>query len=198
MTRDAQRQAPVAVSQYLANKIDRGVNFIEMRALEIDRQYLAHIEKLAQRTSDPVLAEFFRGTVRPGSIASATSTIRFYLRIGQIAEADMALGRLRRSLEFVEQHLTQPIFRKGLRFSGGHGPRRDALNRLIDEALNDLGLNGSADEVLDHLRKAAPSVDIDRDKAIMWPDARRKERTTTFKTFQNRLTKRRKLFSQAR
>jgi hypothetical protein len=197
MTRDAQRQAPIAVSQYLADKIDRGVNFIETRALQIDGQYLAQIEKLAQRTSDPVLAEFFRGTVRPGSIASATSTIRFYLRIGQIAEADMALDRLRRSLEFVEQHLTQPIFRKGLKFSGGHGPRRDALNQLIDEALNDLGLKVSADAALDHIR-AAPSVDIDQDKAILWLDARRKEKTTTFKAFQNRLTQRRKLFSQSR
>jgi len=198
MTRDAQRQAPVAVSQYLANKIDRGVNFIEMRALEIDRQYLAHIEKLAQRTSDPVWAEFFRDTVRPGRIASAISTIRFYVRIGQIAEADMAVDRLRKRLEFVEQYLTQPIFRMGSRFYGERGPRRDAITRLIDEALNELGSRASAREVLNHIRDAAPGLDIDADGTIFWRNARGRERTTTFKAFQNRLTQRRRLFSQSR
>jgi hypothetical protein len=197
MTPNTQQQAPVAVSQYLADKIDRGVNFIETRALEIDRHYLAQIEKLAQRTSDPVWAEFFRGTVRPGSIASAIRTIRFYLRIGQIAEADMALDRLRRRLDLVEEHLTQPIFRMGSRFYGERGPRRDALTRLIDEALNELGPRASAREVLNHIRDASPGLDIDSDGAIFWRNARRRERTTTFKAFQNRLTHRRRLFSQS-
>jgi hypothetical protein len=170
------------------------VSFYETQAHRIDGRYLAQVEKLATRTQDPMLAEFFRDTVRPGSIASAIVTIRFRLRAGQIVEADMALDRLGRNLDFVEQHLTEPIFQKGLKFSGEHGPRRDAITRLIDEALNELGRKASAKEVLDQIR-AAPSIqDIDPDdNTIVWRDAQRKERTTTFKAFQNRVSERRRI-----
>jgi hypothetical protein len=194
MSRKAKHRALVAVSQYLTDKIERGVSFYETQAQRIDGRYLAQVEKLATRTQDPMLAEFFRDTVRPGSIASAIGTIRFRLRAGQIVEADMALDRLGRNLDFVEQHLTGPIFRKGLKFSGGHGRRRDVLTRAIDEALAQLGRNARTNPVLDHIRTAPGIQDIDPDdNTIVWRDAQRQERTTTFKAFQNRVSDRRRI-----
>lgn len=200
MSRKAKHRALVAVSQYLTDKIERRVSFYETQAQKIDGRYLAQVEKLATRTKakDPVLAEFFRDTVRTGSIASALATIRFRLRAGQVVEADMALDRLGRNLEFIDQHLAQPIFRMGAKFYGERGPRRDAITRLIDEALNELGRKASARVVLDQIR-AAPSIqDIDSDGTISWRNARGEERTTTFRTFQNRVADRRKLFPQPR
>jgi len=183
------------VTQHLIDKIERRLSFLEAQAQKIDGRYLAQVEKLATRTKDPVLAQFFRDTVRPGSIASAIDTIRFRLRAHEIVNADMALDRLGRNLEFVEQHLAQPIFRMGSKFYGDRGPRRDALTRLIDETLNELGRGTSARAVLNHIR-AAPGVDIDSDGAIFWRNAQGKDRTTQFKTFQNRVSDRRKNFPQ--
>jgi hypothetical protein len=199
MSRKPKHQALVAVSQYLTDEVERGVSFYETQAQKIDGRYLAQVEKLATRTKakDSVLAQFFRDTVQPGSIASAKGTIRFRLRTGRIVEAHMGLKRLGRNLEFIDQHLAQPIFRMGAKFYGERGPRRDAITRLIDEALNELGRKASAKEVLDQIR-AAPSIqDIDFDGTISWRNARGEERTTTFRTFQNRVADRRKLFSTA-
>jgi hypothetical protein len=182
----------------LADKIERRVSLYETQAQKIDGRYLAQVDRLATRTKDPVLAQFFRDTVRPGSIASAVDTIRFRLRAREIVEADMALDRLGRNLEFVEQHLAQPIFRMGAKFYGERGTRHDAITRLIDEALNELGRKASAREVLDQIR-AAPSIqDIDSDGTIFWRNARDKEKTTSFKSFQNRVAARRERFPQPR
>ena len=81
---------------------------------------------------------------------------------------------------------------------GPKRPRRDALARLIDDALTALPPNATAVEVL------AKCVDIDGgsviqeidrddpDAVVIYWRARGGEKTTLFKTFQNRLTERRK------
>jgi len=189
------------VTQHLIDEIERRVSFYEAQAQEkIYGRYLAQVEKLATRTKgkDPALADFFRNTVQPGSILSATSTIRFYLRIGQIVDAKMALDLLGKRLQFVEQYLTQPFFRKGLQFSGGYDSRLDVLARAIVTALRQLGREASAREVLAHIG-ATPGVEIDSDETVLWRDARGREKTTTFKRFRDRISERkRKLFPQPR
>jgi hypothetical protein len=49
------------------------------------------------------------------------------------------------------------------------------------------------DTVLDHIQTAPGIQEIDPDKTIVWRDARGKERTTTFKAFQNRVSERRRI-----
>jgi hypothetical protein len=72
--------------------------------------------------------------------------------------------------------------------TGRHKPRRDQLARLIDQALNRLGKNAPYDIVLRHIERL---VEVDWDeRLIFWGGGK----STTFKSFQNRLTTRRKLF----
>ena len=62
-----------------------------------------------------------------------------------------------------------------------------------------LGRSTKTDAVLDHIRTAPGIQDLDSDMTIVWRDARGKERTTTFKAFQNRVSERRRiLFPQPR
>jgi len=174
--------------QYLIDKIERRVSFYEMRLPQVDERYLAQVEKL-----DPMLAQL----VQPGRIKSVLDTTRYYLTMRKIVEADQGIERLERQLLYVEQKLTRPIFSMGLKFFGERGGRRDLLTRAIDEALEQLGREATPNAVLDHIR-AARGIDIDSDKAIFWRNAKGREKTTTFKSFQNRIAKRRKLSSTGR
>jgi hypothetical protein len=100
-------------ADYFREKIERRVAFYEAQSRQIDDKYLAEVKKLAARTRDPVLAEHFRETMKPGRIAAALDHIRALLREGEIIEADQCLEMLQTNLEFVESHLRHPYFRAG-------------------------------------------------------------------------------------
>jgi hypothetical protein len=108
-----------SVSAYLAEKIELALTFYESRLARIDKNYLAGIDRLANRTRDRVLADFFRQTMNPGRISSALSHIRFCLSQGQIVEADKALERLKSSIDTVEGYLRRPVLNAGLGTSRG-------------------------------------------------------------------------------
>jgi hypothetical protein len=124
-----------SVSAYLAEKIELALTFYESRLARIDKNYLAGIDRLANRTRDRVLADFFRQTMNPGRISSALSHIRFCLSQGQIVEADKALERLKSSIDTVEGYLRRPVLNAGLGTSRGgaigalakHGETRNVL-----------------------------------------------------------------------
>jgi hypothetical protein len=182
------------VIAYLSEKIELRVSIYEDKLRQVDGRYLSKVAKLAK--GDLKREEFVQlltQLVQPARIASALATIRFRLKTGKIVEADQDLERLERELLYVEQNLKHPILRKGLKFSGEHGRRRDVLTRAIDEALAQLGRNAKTDPVLDHIQTAPGIQEIDPDKTIVWRDARGKERTTTFKAFQNRVSERRRI-----
>ena len=56
-----------------------------------------------------------------------------------------------------------------------------------------LGRSTKTDAVLDDIRTEPGIQDLDSDMTIVWRDARGKERTTTFKAFQNRVSERRRI-----
>jgi hypothetical protein len=99
--------------RYLKDKIEREASFYETRAGRIGPTYLAQVEKLAERSEDPLLADYFRKTLRPESIVSAVADIRRYLKAGQIIEADKALDSLKENVAAVVIRLNDPIFRTG-------------------------------------------------------------------------------------
>jgi soluble cytochrome b562 len=101
------------IATYFSEKIETAASFYKTRARLIDAAYLAQVEKLAKQTDDKVLAEFFRRTMQSDRIVSAVDDIRTLLKEGQIIEADRALERLEKNLEFVESHLRYPFFRTG-------------------------------------------------------------------------------------
>jgi hypothetical protein len=185
------------VIAYLSEKIELLVSIYEDKLRQVDGRYLSEVAKLAK--GDPKREEFVQlltQLVQPARIASALATIRFRLKTRKIVEADQDLERLERELLYVEQNLKQPIFSQGLKFFGERGGRRDLLTRAIDKALEQLGREASADAVLDHIR-AAPGIDVDLEKAISWRNGKGGEKITSFKSFQNRVAKRRKLFHRA-
>lgn len=88
------------------------------------------------------------------------------------------------------------IFEHGMRFrsDGPKAPRCDALNRLIDEAFDNLGLTATAAQVLEYVRADKKTVqEVGEDEyEIYWQDARGRDQMTSFKSFQNRVSNRRK------
>lgn len=108
-----------SVASYLEEKIKLAMAFYEDRLSRIDQNYLAGIERLAKRTKDPILADFFRTTMTPARISSALANIRFRLSQGQIVDADMALERLKREIDAVEAHLRTPVLRAGIATARG-------------------------------------------------------------------------------
>jgi hypothetical protein len=77
---------------------------------------------------------------------------------------------------------------------GSRKSRTDALGKLIAQALSQLPANASSHDVLQKVYEIDGGQlidDIDPDKEIFWRDARR-ARSTSFKSFQNRLTKARR------
>jgi hypothetical protein len=127
------------VVAYFRDKIKRDANFYKARALEIDGQYLAQVEKLAKRTRDEApkddrhddttekklkraerdhaatLAEFFCYTMSRGRIVSVVDNILSLLRTGRVVEADEALEDLKKDIDFVETRLKHPFFRTGFK-----------------------------------------------------------------------------------
>ena len=91
----------------------------------------------------------------------------------------------------------EPTLVKGIRFTPGpNEKRRDLLAKIMDRALTKLGRDAPADKVLSHIEvEADPAIqEVDDDQTIWWRDNKGREQKTTFKTFQNRLSARRKLF----
>jgi hypothetical protein len=101
------------IAAYLKDKIERAVSFFEMRVSHITPAYLEQVERLAKRTKDPALAQYFRDTMKPDRIASALDNIRTQLKAGQIVEADKQFEYLQTNLVGVENLLRYPIFQTG-------------------------------------------------------------------------------------
>ena len=183
--------------EYFKGKIERAVAFYDERARLINAEYLKEVEKLAARTDDTVLADFFRRTMRPGRIALELENIRMKLELGQVVEADIALETLKNRIHYVESKLRSRVFNIGLQFlNGPRRPRVDELTRLIDDALERLGKEATAEAVLSDIRAAPKVQEISDDKTIFWLNKSNKEKTTTFKALQNRLAERRKVFNK--
>lgn len=114
---------------------------------------------------------------------------------GNFSGAATALSAGERQMALVRRQLLLPAAIRGQpMIDGPKKDRRDGLARLIDEALATLPPRAIAKDVL------AKCVAIDGGKIIQEVDPddatiswrwRRKERTTTFKRFQNRLSDRR-------
>jgi hypothetical protein len=84
--------------------------------------------KSLKRTRDPVLADFYKDTVKPNRIISAVERARRLLEVGNIIEADRKLELLRKNLEFVASRIRYPYFRAGVKVkqaasNGGKRPR---------------------------------------------------------------------------
>ena len=109
----------ITVRAYFEEKIELALDFYEARLIRIDKDYLAGVERLAKRTKDLVLADFFRDTMKPTRISAALINIRFHLSQGALVEADMALERLKREIDSVEAHLRSPVLNAGLGTSRG-------------------------------------------------------------------------------
>lgn len=109
----------MTAADYFKEKVELALDFFEARLRLIDDRYLAGVEKLALRTKDQSLAEFYRQAVRPSRIGTVVRTIRFHLDQGEIVEADMALEQLKRDVEKVQIELSRPALKAGLGKSRG-------------------------------------------------------------------------------
>jgi len=110
------------------------LNFIEGQAGRIDGTYLAEVEKLAAKTTDPALAAFYRATMKPKRILSGVQWVRrTLLDPGDTVAADQALDRLRVPLEFVDSQLQRRYFAIGIaQVLGGKNRAKDKANRTAD------------------------------------------------------------------
>src|SRR5262245_57554237 len=106
------------LAQYFRDKIERRARFYGTQAKLIDAPYLVQVERLAER-SDDVYARFYRETMAPRYILSATAHIRSLLESGKIVEADRKLGRLENAIQYVDRLLTQPYFYAGFKVVEG-------------------------------------------------------------------------------
>jgi hypothetical protein len=131
--------------EYFREKIERELQFYERGADLIDAKYVAEVEKLAKRTPDKQLAQFFLETVNPDRIKAEIAHIRAILQHSrvveaQIVEADRELELLKSNIHAVEERLRRRFFIAGLKRSvGGQkgsatrwGPP-DARSRRDDE-----------------------------------------------------------------
>jgi hypothetical protein len=113
----------MTLAEHLREKIELGVALYAERARKLDEGYAAEVEKLARRTRDPVLAQYFRETMNSNRIVTRLAHIRALLRIGNLIEADKAFDRLRMELQFVEAHLQKRYLDIGFR---KHGAEKSA------------------------------------------------------------------------
>jgi hypothetical protein len=109
----------MTLAEHLREKIELGVALYAERARKLDEGYAAEVEKLARRTRDPVLAQYFRETMNSNRIVTRLAHIRALLRIGNLIEADKAFDRLRMELQFVEAHLQKRYLDIGFRKARG-------------------------------------------------------------------------------
>jgi hypothetical protein len=99
------------------------------------------------------------------------------------------------SVRILNIHIDKPHTERGKRFEDGpKQPRRHYLSQLIDNALQELESNASADAVLDHIEPHIQEIDQD-DRTIWWVGKNGRERKTTFKGFRNLVSERRKRLS---
>jgi hypothetical protein len=116
----------VEPTAYFRFKIEGRLSFLEERAWKIDAGYREQVERLARRAPDEVWARFFRDTMKPRNILSATARIRTLLGL-DLVEADQELRRLVGAIHYVDSLLTRPYFDAG--FKTMEGGRRAALRR---------------------------------------------------------------------
>ena len=119
-------------ADYLADKIQRRLEWYESKARQIDRTYIAQVEKLAARTKDDALARYYRETMDPRRILTSLEKIRLMLQAGEIVKADRAPERLQISLKFVEDHLRHPYFCVGAKVKAGG--KKGAKAKQVDPA----------------------------------------------------------------
>ena len=101
------------VAAYLKGKIERAASDYKKAASRLTPADLARVERLAKRTKDPALANYFRSTMQPDQIASAVDDIFRHLEAGQIVEADIVFETLKANVALVESCLNRPIFQTG-------------------------------------------------------------------------------------
>jgi hypothetical protein len=147
------------IEQYFGDKIEQAIRFYESRSKKIDGAYLAQVEKLAERSEDLVWARFVRETVQPNRIAEVLRRIRFLLAQGEVVQADRALERFKRNIEWVEQHLARPYLMAGIGTSRGGKKsaaakwanvdgRADKMRRMFEKERAKGLLKGEADQTV--------------------------------------------------
>lgn len=157
-------------------------------------------KNLRQWWSRPQIEELIAryGTDRmvfPGILGTAGPSLTEFLHdVGLLAEGKYA-RTLARS-EMLELVAGKEAARGAAFIEGSKKSRSDALSRLIEQALPQLSPQSSATEVLWKVEEIDGGRVIDRidpdDLTIEWHTPNGKDRTTTFKTFRNRLSATRK------
>jgi hypothetical protein len=125
----------MTLAQYFREKIERQAQFYETHAARIDARYTAQVEKLATRTRDKALAQFFRKTMEPHRVMAAIAHIRALLQSGEIIVADRELERLQTNVQFVDAHLRHRYFKAGAKVSLGGRKSAEARWGPPDERL---------------------------------------------------------------
>lgn len=118
--------------------------------------------------------------------------IRHYLERGEAEKACLASMRLGEILtEARIKEVWQPTVDRGQAFAPkGRSP--GDLARLVDEALQSLGLNASANQIYDFVQRADLITCVDADGALEWDDSKGREHTTSRRRFDNLVSVRRK------
>lgn len=105
--------------EYFYDKIRTQARHLDQRLTEIGPQFRKQCERLAAKTRDPVLADYYRD--HPDRIKREITRIRVLLRRREIQSADKALDHLHLEIQHIEQQLQQPFFRAADRLKrGGH------------------------------------------------------------------------------
>lgn len=157
------------------------------------------VEDLAQRTSDRVLANFFREIADPKYIQQRVDAATTRLKIGDVAEAYNILEMVERNIAFLRQNINARALRVGRQFvAGSRKPRQDALNSLIVIALEKLGRDASAKKVWRHVVENGDSVIVcTRNDTIEWRRPNGKISATSAKKFADRVSRIRNLYFPA-
>jgi hypothetical protein len=87
---------------------------------------------LAARTTDPVLGDFIRASVKPERIISEVQSIRSLIEAGEMIGADQGLEYLKRTIELIESQLNRRYFAAGI--ASSLGARKGAYARSHGKA----------------------------------------------------------------
>jgi hypothetical protein len=152
---------------------------------------------------NPNLPGYRTRLIAEGSELDRADRILRRIKILRSATAEMNLSEVIWQAVQIERETNEydflidhgPTIQRGRAFEHGpKGKRDDALSMAIKSALGKLGGSATAKEVLELLKSDTTVVqEIDEKLTIYWKSTSCREYKTTFKSFQNRLSKLKKL-----
>jgi len=114
MTGENEPDDPAELAEYLRQKIEYGTADYTERVRRLSKGYLVEVEKLAGRTRDRVVAQYFRDTMDARHITIRCAQIRNLARAGKLIQAHGAFENLRAELQNVEWLLQRRYLSAGL------------------------------------------------------------------------------------